>query len=537
MTIKRLWIIIGSSLLGFSITLAQAPNNFQFLDHSRVETTVMDVIVQDDEIIYSSSGGIHKAKYDYELERLEYKDFNKSKLITTSDSSFILYQWGISLNDFGYTGFVQLEQNGEIENYSQIETEYFPDLIDITPDSTGGWWCLTGDDFFSDKIYHFNGDGSIDTSFKSPESFRNKIYTNVLGEIFLYGSFVIGDDNLAHLNDYEQLSISTIDSRSIYDIRIWQGNNAVLTEDKLLITDPAFDTILYTWNLPETIENFNHVEINHDSTLYQKSFSENNYQISKISKSSQQLFTINRTVEEDEIVIGIKMLSDTTHIVYGQRQLEICDNLFFRNVATSEPIEYPVSDVAIAYFKLNKNNLVTSTFSGTAELSLFNNASEVIYNSAAYSTEYIVNMIDDIGPLNLSIPINNLEAQTQQEFTKPINASLSNDFEIFAMEVPGANYKFNISANKYRPVDSVLSTLENKEPEYIDLYPNPASDVLFLPAGITKFLIYNSSGQLVRQSLGHPGKKVDVTELPAGFYHVVFVDEKNNRFVSQVVVW
>ncbi len=526
-------LLVNTSLL------CQIPEDFQFIDHDWVTTEVMDMLVLDKEILYSSSRGIHKASYDYQLERKEPYFFGQSKLIVNSDSSHSLYQWDIRGEDFGLPGFVFLNVNDDSEEYRYIDT-HIPKLVNITPDSVGGWWCLTGDpDFFSENIYHIDSSGLITSNFDDPGLYNDGIYTNAIGDIYIYSSLLFADNILSQLQDTELIPIELSMANCIKDICLWKRNNLVLTGNEVLLTNPTFDTLLHTWLLPEPKDSFKEVQINQDSTLYMINVSENNYQVQKISKSSELLFSFSDDLNQDESLTGIKVLSDTSHVIYGQKMGELSNNLFFRSKSTTKSTEYPTTDIDITNSTLRKDSSSTANiFIGTLELTIVNNGSQPIYKATAYSNSYIpYNSNFDPGSPNIShIPIENFDSQEEQKLSETIKAFVSSDLDDFGMEIPGANYKFNVSTDRYRKTDFLLSLAENNFSSQPSIYPNPTQNFVYLPTGISELLIYNSISELVLHDSQLSDKsRIDISDLQSGLYYFVILDSAGKMQVDMVV--
>lgn len=296
-------------------------------------------------------------------------------------------------------------------------------------------------------------------------------------------------------------------------------------------------TILHTWNLSDQKDSFREVQINNDSTFFLVSISENNYELSKFSKNSDLLFSYSDAINQDESLSGINVLSDTTYIIYGQKLGEMSDNLFFRNKSTVNSIQHPTSDLDITNFAIKQNSSSTPlVFEGTIGVNLINHESLPIYNSTAY-TNFYMPADNFLGTTTISIlSIEGLDSLEEGEFTQSLRASISNDFENFIIEIPGANYKFNVAENSYRGVDFLLATAEKNDLLPKDLFPNPSSDFVHIPSETSKVLIYDSNAKLIcKESNLKNNRKVDISSLSIGLYYFILMDNQDNMQVGKVI--
>ena len=330
-------------LISFPLLIqSQIPENFEFLAHDAKHNEISQLIVRDDHIIFSTNNGFHRASYNYDIENFYARqDFAQSKLIDENDSTYYFFTYDRSDHDIvGIPGFtVMTNQSGE-DAFSVIGDRENIHIQDVIVDSIGGYWCLrstVNSNSVSTGILHFENDTLstvIDHLFQRP-----KLYKNSRGDIYVFDS----SSSINHItgNEFEYDSIYEFAD----DIKLWGDNNLIIDGNQAILTTPDFKQRLDTWDLPFRPISFENVTINQDSSLYLVNLQLDSYEIFHVDKSSNSQLLYAGQTEDNETIKGVKTLSDSTHLVYGQHQFEIVNNTFFRMIHHHKELVYERTDV------------------------------------------------------------------------------------------------------------------------------------------------------------------------------------------------
>ena len=100
-------------------------------------------------------------------------------------------------------------------------------------------------------------------------------------------------------------------------------------------------------------------------------------------------------------------------------------------------------------------------------------------------------------------------------------------FQGLTFSAPGVGHKFNLSDDAL--VDFISSTSNPIIVASDPIYPNPASEVLFLPDNqdIQSYIIYNNTGKKMHQSY-KVEREIDITQLPQGLFNLVVQTSTGN---------
>jgi hypothetical protein len=85
--------------------------------------------------------------------------------------------------------------------------------------------------------------------------------------------------------------------------------------------------------------------------------------------------------------------------------------------------------------------------------------------------------------------------------------------------------------------DAFVNVPEANDENTLGIYPNPASDYLYISTGKTtnqSLMVINSAGQVVikRELYGAKKHQIDIAELPQGMYHCIVVEDESGTVVS-----
>ena len=509
-------------LISFPLLIqGQIPENFEFLAHDAKHNEISQLIVREDHIIFSTNNGFHRASYNYDIENFYARqDFAQSKLIDENDSTYYFFTYDRSDHDIvGIPGFtVMTNQSGE-DAFSVIGERENIHIQDVIVDSIGGYWCLrstVNSNSVSTGILHFENDTLstvIDHLFQRP-----KLYKNSRGDIYVFDS----SSSINHItgNEFEYDSIYEFAD----DIKLWGDNNLIIDGNQAILTTPDFKQRLDTWDLPFRPISFENVTINLDSSLYLVNLQLDSYEIFHVDKSSNSQLLYAGQTEDNETIKGVKTLSDSTHLVYGQHQFEIVNNTFFRMIHHHKDLVYERTDVDLLSVNLFPTDTIDFGYfeiSGEASIEYQNNDNEVITHLNAISTS-----IDD--------PYSFLNFPISTEIQPGTSLVDIHDFRFLSreldfspgfldtkFEISGANFRFNKSTQKVASVDLVSAVKEAPKLVEVPLYPNPTLDVIhWQQPDIVKSEIYNGQGQriLINENIG---SHQDVSSLESGTYLLI----------------
>ncbi len=508
----------------------QIPENFEFLAHDAKHNEISQIIVRDDHIIFSTNNGIHRATYNYGIDNFYARqDFARSKLIEENDSTFYFFTYERSDHDIvGIPGFtVVTNQSGE-DSFSAIGERENIHIEDVIVDSIGGYWCLRSTlngNSISTGILHFENDTLstvIDHLFLRP-----KLYKNSRGDIYVFDS----SSSINHItgNEFEYDSIY----ESADDIQLWGQNNLIIERNQAILTTPDFKQRLNTWDLPFNPLSFENVTINQDSSLYLVNLQLDSYEIFHVDKSSNAQLIFSSQIEDNETIRGIKTLSDSTHLIYGQHQFEIVNNTFFRMIHHHKELDYERRDVDLLSVNLLPIDTIDFGYfeiSGEASIEYQNNDNEAITHLNAISTSI------DVPYSFLNFPIST-EIQPQSSLIDILNfrflsreLNFSPGFLDTKFEISGANFRFNNSTQKVATIDLVSSVIEAPKLVQVSLYPNPTPDVIhWQQPDIIKTEIYNAQGKriLINET---SGSHQDVSSLESGTYLLILTTKEDRSY-------
>ena len=89
----------------------------------------------------------------------------------------------------------------------------------------------------------------------------------------------------------------------------------------------------------------------------------------------------------------------------------------------------------------------------------------------------------------------------------------------------------------FNPIQ-ILSVPENPQADNLQIFPNPVSDQINIPAAFaiefTAYSIYSTEGKLVQA--GQTTTQIDVANLPAGSYTLLIENKTQNRYAKVLLV-
>ena len=127
---------------------------------------------------------------------------------------------------------------------------------------------------------------------------------------------------------------------------------------------------------------------------------------------------------------------------------------------------------------------------------------------------------------------------SQKHFTTSFGATLMLPEpilgEIYECKLVGAISNGDILGSIYNFPDD-LGFEEQVTKKQLNTFPNPATDQITIPAGITNLKIFSNIGELVME-IEQPNSIIDVSQLSKGLYFIVGKDADNNLLTSKLII-
>ncbi len=535
--------IIGFTFLILSQNLqSQIFENFEFLDHRERQSKTGALGIFNGEIVYVSHNNqwpmttVSTVNNKNELNLLfESYYTSRSKIIKHSDTKFDIYLYSLFDYDIHVPGFIRFRvdqdqisidtvRTPETEEYNWSET-----ASGVVQDSVGIFWITNFDGLY--KI----DNGKIIESIDTISLVGANLYINQDDDIFNYGP-----NNIAHIFE-NKIFILFETVESIYDIKRYGQLNLVLSRDSLRFFNSSFDTLLHTFSLPGEVNTFKKINVT-DSLIYLLDAVKDTFEILKMNYSGEveSYFT---SVSLDETMTAANFMSQDQILFEGLYEIkDISKQLFMRYVHLDSVITYPKSSIDITEFKLHQlgkdtteiiyhldgDTTIILSFQYEANVEVFNNSSDTIFNTDIFSAEYLPWLNFPLFfDLDFSEAIPPFEyAYMQKIFTVPYTNTSG-----FDIAVPGANYRFNASNKKVIFPDFTSSTSEPVNAFTLSVFPNPSSHELHIDPlqDLFNISVYNQLGELIFFSSQHsPIRKIDISSFSPGNYFLSSQDTKRS---------
>ncbi len=106
------------------------------------------------------------------------------------------------------------------------------------------------------------------------------------------------------------------------------------------------------------------------------------------------------------------------------------------------------------------------------------------------------------------------------------------------MNVTGGTYEYCVRRVAAHCVSdfncTTITGIDDEEVSGVKVYPNPATDILFVKGDIKHVALYNSLGQVVNARLIN--NQIDVSSLTNGIYHMVITTTDDKQTVEKVII-
>ena len=525
-------------LVCFNLT-AQTPEDFNFLNHQKVDLEIIDIIEVDGSIIAAHQQGIDVVDYDYTYQLLSQGCSEHQKLLLENGSSYHFGNWLFNCSDGiedALKTFTKTNNDFTYDAYRDVKNTH-----DITYDSTGGWWCFTNRSI--DLLYLENGE--IQDSFQLNNRINSRLFTSSCGKIYVSNGIDLlhfSGDTLEYFND---LPIT----REFYHDGVF---NYLLDKDKLYKYDCELQNLLREWDLPIEVTSFKQLNITTEDKVYVNDIQSSTYDIYAIDSLSNLELEYSGQIEPNEILSGIEVHTDTTHLIYGQHAFETISHNFYRNISTTKEIEYPTSDAEISQFHIQTTALDT-VYDVFLDSFLLQYLVEPSFQVTNLSDEeiYAVSVRSNITrkPLSSFVPFQRMNYTpdsilSPQELVEVNSMSGLRSFQTYRedidnlkIELSGANYKFLKNGSIVLSPDVTSTILEKIKIENIEIFPNPSSDRIniTLERGGHYSLISNRGEILINPNLRAGHNTIDISSLLDGVYYLINQYEKGKVRIGRFI--
>ncbi len=539
---NRLPTIICIAYLFISNISAQVPSNFNFLNHANRNVEVTEVLCLDDEVVGVHNRGLDFVKYDYDLEKFWNASAEGYKFIYENDSTYHHASWvhqsgdaisnTLIINSYRDTELLSEEYNGVSNFNSQLNQ-----FIDVTYDTTGGWWCITD---FGTKLL-FLKDNEVVRTIDNGATYPD-LFTSCSGDIYILslGYFLYFDGQ--DLDYVFELPETT-------EVFQYEGYNYLLSRDKLYKYDCEMKIKLHEWSLPINVNSFEQINIGDHGNIYINKLNSNSYKIYSIDSLSQITYEYEGIEKEDESIKGIEVSSDSTHLIFGHHQFQLDNQTFYRSINTQQEIDYPTIDVQIADFLLEYSDagITYDYFSGDSvmiqrtkpKLNITNLSSESIYAIDVFSNSYRVFDVSYVHEDYIRAKVDSTLApfESRKADNLFLYTTTLEELENIRVELTGANYKFLDNGSQVLAPNLLLSSIESTEIEPFKIYPNPVTDYIKVSLTLDdQVSIFSSDGKLCSQyNVASTSDRIEVSALEPGMYFIILRNKNKPARIAKFV--
>ena len=516
---------------------AQVPENFEFLDHTTSFNTPGASKMLNNGIVYAShepfTTNILYAVADNTLTNLdtlnvvEYNNYySRSKTYNINDSIYQIVLFALFDYDITAPGIVVYTLcNDKMVSREHVLWEEFSDYVaDYERTSSGEGWALRS---FTNLV-------KVSSSYETLETFNDVPVHNIFvdKEDRLYGATASG--------------ISLFDGSNfipVFDVNGWilDFNESgtfkfLLFEGELRRYNSDFSELLNSWSVSSEVNSFRQVEFFDDHLMlgytddadfiYNLDYDGN---VEQVRQSSQ--------TDTPGTISQFNMLNDSTYFVAGIYNHTNTEQSFFRSIQVNSHANYDREQVNLSSVTVEQI-IIEKEFLGVNSL-----GDSIFRVDADYDFDFEIDNqeqheVDDIDIYSSKIPTQ-LGAIIQlhfiyQETIDPLDIAnfifterSEKSFQGLTFSAPGVGHKFNLSDDAL--VDFISSTSNPIIQASDPIYPNPASEVLFLPDNqdIQSYIIYNNTGKKMHQSY-KVEREIDITQLPQGLFNLVVQTSAGN---------
>lgn len=518
----------------------QIPESFEFLNHSDIDVEVGQIAILDSTIIGASNIGYDLIGSDHSFEGVTnpFSIADDYKLIKKSDSIVYYMAWDFFEVDVNFLGpsVSTITKDGHTRRTFDFTSTNNNEVgIDMTYDTTGGWWFLTNID-----LYQISPNGEIEEQNNQTGNWATKLFTSCNGDLYKI------DPYLHYYNGTEfipNLEIFDIDQMFCHN-----NFNYVLFGDELSKYDEELKVLIQKWDLPINVKDKAQIHIKEDDKLIVTEVDDEKLTVYSIdAESNAEIIYISENFSPDENINGVKVLSDSLYLTYGTHSFDLHNQSFYRTLHKNKELEYPKSDLELVSLDINYKNrdlLVDDVFLDSLILPLDFSVDIVLNNLNNEEVEYCdifsttFYTPDFLFLVYRKLQINNIVAQSDGElsFFAGNFSTISDYLDTMNLEVTGADYKF-LKNGSILMEPNLISNIDKAFVEELMIFPNPVeSTIHFENDDMRTIEIYNSNGALIFSRVSAKAiTEIDASNLVPGAYFIKAIDNKENVFQQRFV--
>jgi len=516
---------------------AQVSENFEFLDHTTSFNTPGAHKTLEDGIVYASHGifstEISLAGFDNTFINLDtindiqlFNPTSESKISEINDSLYQIVLYDLFDYDITIPGaIVYTLCNDKIISREHVFLDEYSNyfITDYERTYTGEIWALEQ----SNSLIQASSDFEILATYEDVGV--QKIFLDKDDRLFGI------NPNISLFNGSDFIPVSEV-SGWILDIAESGQYKFLLFEGELRRYNSDFSELLNSWSMSSKVTSFRQVEFFDDYVLVAYTDDANFIYNLDYDGNVEQVWQSSQT-DTPGTISQFNMLNDSTYLVAGIYNHTNTDQSFFRSIPVNSPANFDREQVNLSSVTVEQR-ILEKEFLGVNSLgdSIFRVDADYDFDFEIDNQEqHEVADIDIYGPglpvtFGASIPIHfTYEASINpQDIANFIFTERSEkSFQGITFSVPGVRHKFNIGDDAF--VDFISSTsnpiIQASEP----IYPNPASEVLFLPDNldIQLYAIYNIKGQKIYQSNWN-SNEIDISYLSNGLFNLLVQTSTGN---------
>lgn len=521
---KSLYTILLSVTLIY--TLSAQTEWQEFLSHERSLISTNGHLFINDTLHIAYNDGLKKITGNHKPESLfthypyMYQKIKTTRTGINSKELLLLEPFDYDISGLGLVSF--RNDNGQFWGKEQFGYEAFGTDFQMVPDG-----IISPSTQILDQAIDHNNDlvklnnGILETTSPSPvDGFHEGLDDNF---------FAIIGDSLFSYSDNEMAFV--IHLGSYKNLLNDPYNNSLVIENENQLQWYSFDDFILTKTL--SIESHSRGIQFIEDGLYQLATTDTDYVIYKYPSSETPAFETIYTLPIDEAGFGIGSFEVSGQDLFfiGSKNVEdFYNNIRFHYVqkrTIGQPFEPVRADLSIDTFSVQQiQNVNYKNHSYT--ISVRNNGSIPI-NAFSFSTPTLP-IFDD----NCSLIRKHFEValEPSETFTFTDTKNFPYNPSQISIKITGVNYGLDKNNDNDEYTADVISlSNSNISKLYLEVYPNPSSDILNLKGYIdsqSTIVIYDNTGQVVKfDRLSFD--RLDISQLPIGLYNLVVTSPSNSR--------
>ena len=514
---------------------AQIPNNYEFLNHTNPINSPGAQMITSDGVLYVSHGILNTeiliAGTDNNLTSLENIGYSsQSKIYEINDSTYQIILYSLVDYDVFVPGIIAYTIIGnEVQTQEHTLREEYNNFVeDFERLPNGEAWVSR-----STNLLKVSSDFEIIESFDM--SVQN-IFLDSNGRIYSHTNFG-GNPRVLLFNgsEFETVDNIAVPITAITDISESGQFKFLLLRNEVRRYNADFTELLSIWPVSDKVRSFRQIEFNQDHLLVAYTADSNFIERLNYNGTVDQIWTTDQETTPGEIS-HILSLSDSTFLTSGIYNLLDTRQTFFRTVESNTIPNYNRTNVNLNSVAVIQT-IISSTFLGVNMDgdSIFSVLAE---NDFDFELEnlgpYPVAEIPIYGPKlfpfgsdSTFLLIHKDSINTQEVSRIQFIAQSNFSFQDITFGIPGVDLRFNQGSTS--PVD-FTSSIENIFDETSAIYPNPTSNVLYLPELSSSVSVFNTNGQLVIQRDNISSHQLDVSQLQSGMYNLIVQSLDSKEF-------